>query len=88
MHDYANLVFCRSFLEQETLLTLLQYSQLYIGDLVSFGEAAHPAVTSMGTWCLLGMTQVPKWSTGIPVLVCWVAVAVFCTAAVGLLDCR
>ena len=22
--------------------------------LVSSGEAAHPAVTSMGTWCLLG----------------------------------
>ena len=23
-------------------------------DLVSTGEAAHPAVTLMGTWCLLG----------------------------------
>ena len=25
----------------------------------------------------------PEWCTGIPVLVCWEAIAVFCMAAVG-----
>ena len=41
------------FLKQETLLTLLQSTQLFKwgpGGLVSTGEAAHPAVTLMGTW--------------------------------------
>ena len=42
---------CCCFLEQETLLTLLQSTQLLNGYLVQTGEAAHPAVTSMGTWC-------------------------------------
>ena len=48
---------CCCFLEQETLLTLLQSTQLLKwgpGGLVPTGEAAHPAVTSMGTWCKLG----------------------------------
>ena len=41
----------------ETLLTLLQSTQLLKwepGSLVSTGEAAHPAVTSMGSWYKLG----------------------------------
>ena len=37
------------FLEQETLLILLQSTQLLNGDLVLTREAAHPAVTSLGT---------------------------------------
>ena len=44
---------CCCFLEQGTLLTLLQSIQLLKwepGSLVPTGEAAHPAVTSMGTW--------------------------------------
>ena len=48
---------CCCFLEQETLITLLQSSQLLKrgpGGLVPTEEAAHPAVTSMGTWCKLG----------------------------------
>ena len=48
---------CCCFLEQEALLTLLPSTQLFKwgpGGLVSTGEAAHPAVTSMGTWCKLG----------------------------------
>ena len=53
--------FCCSFLEHETFLTLLQSTQLNNGDLVAWssGEAAHPAVISMGTWCLLGK-QIPN----------------------------
>ena len=45
MPNYANLVLL--------FLILLQYTQLCIGALVSSGEAANPAVTSMGNWCLL-----------------------------------
>ena len=44
---------CCYFLEQETLLTLLQSTQLLKwgpGCLVPTGEAPHLAVTSMGTW--------------------------------------
>ena len=44
---------CCCFPEHEILFTLLQSTQLINGDsgeLVSTGEAAHPAVTSMGTW--------------------------------------
>ena len=40
-------------------LTLLQSTQLYVGDLVASGKAAHTAVTSMGTCCLLGK-QIPN----------------------------
>jgi len=45
------------YLEQETLLTLLQSTQLFKwgpGGLVSTGETAHPTVKSIGTWCKLG----------------------------------
>ena len=41
------------FLEQGTLFTLFQSTQLFKwgpSGLVSTGEAAHPAVTSIGTW--------------------------------------
>ena len=31
----------------------------------------------------LHMAQVPEWCTGIPVLVCWVAMAMFHMAAIG-----
>ena len=44
--------FCCCLPKQETLPTL-QSTQLFKwgpGDLVSTGEAAQPAVTSMGTW--------------------------------------
>ena len=57
---------CCCFLEQETLLIMLQSTQLYIGDLVSTEEAA---VTSMGT-CLVftGSTVLVSFS-GIGVVV-------------------
>ena len=45
---------CCCFLEQETLLQSTQLLKWGLGGLVPTGEAAHPAVTSMGTWCKLG----------------------------------
>ena len=41
---------CCCFLEQETLLTLLHFIQMFNGDLVSNGETACLAVASMDTW--------------------------------------
>ena len=38
------------FCEQEMLLTEFQSTQLLSGDLVLAREAAHPTVTSVGTW--------------------------------------
>ena len=38
--------------------------------LVSTGEAAHPAVTSMGTWCLLGEANVQLSLSHLMVLDC------------------
>jgi len=43
------------------------------GGLVSLGEAAHPVVTSMDTWCKLGkhaskVLQAANMFTGIPVM--------------------
>jgi len=38
--------------ENEKILNPRKTFYAYIGDLVLTREAAHPAVPSMGTWCL------------------------------------
>ena len=60
MPGYANLVLLFSLARSFTHIAPV-YPAAYWGPggLVSSGEAAYPAVTSMGTWCLLGK-QIPN----------------------------